>query len=190
MWCLWKDRHTFKAKELSMPLLKFLYLKIIYKCTPNLIQAFFDSLLSLELVKWKPLLPLSRTLLFRRGPSTFFGKIGLDACFSSFVCLIFALFWILLVLACPILYICIYMLRTKAVHMLEMYTCILGSLIGLDACFSSFVCIILALFWILLVLACPILYMCVYIYICCVQRQFICLTTMTFMYIYVVPVCV
>ena len=75
MWCLWKDRHIFKAKELSMPLLKFLYLKIIYKCTPNLIQAFFDSLLSLELVKWKPLFPLSRTLLFKRGPSTFFEKI-------------------------------------------------------------------------------------------------------------------
>ena len=103
--------------------------------------------------------------MFKRGPSTFFGKIGLDSYFSSFVCLIFALFWILLVLACPILYICIYMLCTKVVHMLEMYTCILGSLIGLDACFSSFVRIILALFLLLLVLACPILYMCVCIYI-------------------------
>ena len=151
MWCLWKDRHTFKAKELSMPLLKFLYLKIIYKCTPNLIQAFFDSLLSLELVKWKPLFPLSRTLLFKRGPSTFFGKIGLDAYFSGFVCLIFALFWILLVLACPILYMCvyiyiyIYMLCTKAVHMLDnhdFYVYICCSSLCLNISYKIIVCLI------------------------------------------------
>ena len=38
------------------------------------------------------------------------GGFGCGEGDTSFVCIIFASFWVLLVLACPILYICIYML--------------------------------------------------------------------------------